>query len=223
MKGDAMSKDLKLAVLMGMFFLGFMIYVMLASRVFGADLSLQGYVQPDDVWRIKAGYRGTVPERESMKLTFDWFRQDKGEKITDGWDLSLKDKVWFFESEYKQVHNSEKDLDTQELSAVATLKGVGIGTAYSWEKWEDPKLMAKAKYSMEYKAISMALDWTSNFKDRRGWSASPRIKIPAWKFLSFALSGKYQENVNNGVKKEWWQVDGGFALDIGKLKEESNK
>lgn len=218
-----MSKDSRLVLWMVMGFLGMIAFVSFAPRVFGADVSLQGYIQPDDVWRMKVGYHGPVPERESTKLAFDWFRQDKGKNITDGWDLSLKDKVWLFESEYKQAHNSEKKLDTQELSGVATLRGVGLGAAYSWQgKWEDPKLMAKAKYSLDYKAISLALDWTSNFKDRRGWSVSPRIKIPAWKFLSFTLSGKYQENVNKGVKKDPWQVDGGFAIDIGKLREESN-
>lgn len=219
-----MREDTKLVLWMVIGFLGMMAFVCFAPRVFGADVSFQGYIQPDDVWRVKAGYHGAAPKQESAKVVVDWWRQDKGKKISDGWDLSVKDRVWLFESEYKQIHNSEKKLDTQELSGVATVKGIGLGIAYSWEgKWEDPKLMAKAKYSVEYKAISLTLDWTSNFKDRRGWSASPRIKIPAWKFLSFTLSGKYQENVNNGVKKEWWQVDGGFALDIEKLKEESTR
>lgn len=202
-------KDPKLFVILSILFVLFFLFWMEAKA---ETITFSGYVQPDDNWRFSTGLT-------SERLTVDWFRMAKDGTVSDGYDLTASRKVWLAETQYKHIHRSEKAVDTQELALTASKHGVGVGIARSWlGSFDSPKWLVKAKYRKDWRALSLYFDWSSNFGNRGLWSVAPRVNIPAWKFLSFVLKGKYEKSRANGKEKEWWSVDGGVVLDIKKEK-----
>lgn len=190
------------------------VVMMMAASVAAADdFSLSGYVQPEANWRFSAGYH-------SDALRCDWHRQAKDGVIADGYDVTATHQIGFVQTRYRQAHRSEQDVDTQEAAILGTVYGIGAGVARSWERFEDPRWMAKAKYALTYRAVTVDLDWSSNFDDRRELSAAWRIQIPAYKFVSFMMSGNVVRGESGGAERRWWNTEFGIAVDLDMLKPE---
>lgn len=185
-----------------------------AFPVFAETVTLAGNWVWEDSWRFSTGV-------QSEFLTADWFRTEKAGIISDGYDVTACHKIWFSEVQYKQIHRSEKAIDTQELALMASVNGLGVGVASSWlGSFEARKTLAKVKYELDLFAFNVQVDWSSNFKDRRAWSASPRISIPARWNLSLIAKGKYGQTKTDGEIKEWASAEVGIALDLDKLRKE---
>lgn len=189
----------------------FLCLFVLATSIEARDLTFQGFIQPEQ-WRFALGAHS-----ESFKL--DWFRQEANGKLSDGYDLVATEQFGLLKTQYKQSHKSAKKLDVMEASVMGTLRGVGIGVARTWfeRNFQDPNWMAKANYTLDKKRFALAFDYSNNFKDRRMWSVAPRLKIPAWRFVSLTLSGKYEKVKKGSEVKEWPSAQMGLAIDLDAL------
>lgn len=186
--------------------------ILIATTALADDFSVQGYAQSDDSWRLSLGYH-----RPSIKA--NWYRQSNAKGLSDGYDVTATTKVKSFEVQYKQIHQSQNSLDTQEIATMGTLRGVGLGVARAWRgNFDEPTWAAKAKYALKWGIFGANADWLSNFKNRRDSSFSSRLKLPAYKAervtLNFTVSGKYQWSKAKQKIKEWWSMECGILLEI---------
>lgn len=149
------------------------------------DISFSGSYESSEDWLSRVAYH-------SSDLKLGWFRKTAGGHQDYGYDFSVTRKVAFVQGQVSASYKDAKQINTQEVSLMAQRWGFGLGGAVNTISLEDPKLLGKIRYAWSWWLFSCAVDYSSNFEDRKALNIVPRLKLPAWRKFSLVFSGQYQ-------------------------------